>query len=101
MRTVKTPVETNHSLRAMGVSLKQEPAGNREELLLQPTTGLESPGFGHGEDVNCPESPEHRIRPAADAAGTGSRRACRRVVSVDRALPARRRRRRPRHRPYR
>jgi len=29
---------------------KQEPAGNREELLLQPR--LESPGFSRGEDVN-------------------------------------------------
>jgi hypothetical protein len=35
-----------------GLSSKQEPAGNRKELLLQPTRGLESGGVSHPEDVN-------------------------------------------------
>jgi hypothetical protein len=53
MRTVKTPVKKTRSLRAAGESVKQEPAGNREEVLLQPhTTGLESGGFSRPEDVN-------------------------------------------------
>jgi putative transposase len=34
-----------------GMPSKQEPAGNREELLLQPHNRLESPGFSRGEDV--------------------------------------------------
>jgi putative transposase len=38
-------------LAGCGESSKQEPVGNREELLLQLTTGLESGGFIRPEDV--------------------------------------------------
>jgi hypothetical protein len=45
------PVETTHSFAGYREFLKQEPAGNREELLLQPHNGLESDGFIRPEDV--------------------------------------------------
>jgi hypothetical protein len=63
MRTVKTPVKKTRSLRAAGESVKQEPAGNREEVLLQPhTTGLESGGFSRPEDVNYERTLNEALR---------------------------------------
>jgi hypothetical protein len=72
MRTVKTPVKKTRSLRAAGESVKQEPAGNREEVLLQPhTTGLESGGFSRPEDVKIPAALALATVTAATKVATG------------------------------